>query len=313
MSGQPKASFFEGWEAQATCSLQTESNPTRQFSPFMMNRLSLPFGALAISLWLPFTALQAEDPFAPAPMPREPKFDLELIEPTIPQLCNYLIDRASTPDNPINIVVTPEAENLRLPTLKLRRVTFKQVTDFVSQLGESRPTGQFSISNRGGIHYIWARKPQTKLVTSVLHLGDGAEAALGLIDETLAVTPREYQPSLKFHEPSQSLIVTANADDLRLISEVVSQIEKRQRGAEAAEVEAQLAHSQDELAAVQESQRQMMIEYETRLAARLDLEAQVAKSKAELAKARETTKLLEAELKIAHDNLAKLEAARRQR
>lgn len=185
--------------------------------------------SLLIALFLGFGALQAHAQTEARPFDIEPRFDLNLVDPTIGEISDYLAEAVSTPENPLNIVVAPEAKDIVLPSMKLRQITFKQLVSFINQIGETEKTNQFMIMDNGGIWYFWAQSKAKKrdAKTMVMHLGKDPDTALNLIDETLRVTNRNYVPSLKFHEPSQSLIATAEEEDLRLIMEVVSQVEKR--------------------------------------------------------------------------------------
>ena len=111
----------------------------------------------------------------------------------------------------------------------MRKVTLEQFASFLNQLGESHPENRFQLRDNDGIWYVWpeqAKRQVKPLQTRVLHIGNDPEATLGLIDEAFEVTERNYAPKLKYHQPSQSLIVTASEDDLRLVSEVVDQMEK---------------------------------------------------------------------------------------
>lgn len=162
--------------------------------------------------------------------PRAPQtFDVNLVRPELGDVCDFLSETAATPDQPINIVIPDEAKGIRLPSMKLRQVTMEQFASFLDQLGKSNLETKFQFRDNGG---IWYAMPEPRrlvaagIQTRVLHVGKNPEATLSLIDEAFEVTQRDYAPKLKYHQPSQSLIVTASEDDLRLVSDVVEQMEK---------------------------------------------------------------------------------------
>ena len=238
--------------------LRDRSPPVRV--PRNINLVAMKIFAFAVILMLTPSFAQDNDPFS-NPAPPEPrKFDIEFVNPTVESVCAYLTEELSTPDAPLNIVVSPEAAGIKLPTMKLRQVTLDQFLGFMHSVGH-RETGdeQFTFSSVDEIYYVFAAPGKPKegeeRLTEVLHLGQESEAVLGLIEEALRITRRDYEPVLRFHEPSQSLLVTANKTDLRLIMNVVSQMEKRREYNTVQEAMMELETVQKELVEVQNANK----------------------------------------------------------
>ncbi len=242
-------------------------------------------------LCLSITSLTAMelDPFADSP--QDPfRFDISASDVTVEQLCELLRQKSEafvppegTKHLPLNIVVAKEAEDLTLPDMKLRQVSITQFASFINQIGERQPKNkQFGISSSHDIYYFWAdteSAQKEKLETTVFDLAEDAEEALGLIEEALGLHARVYRPTLKFHEPSQSLIVTANAQDLRLISKVVSLIGSRRN----AQLKGQAAKQAQDLKMENEMLLTKLNQFETEKAtARDHMKDQISQLMAEL-------------------------------
>ena len=194
--------------------------------------------------------------------------------------------------DPLNIVYSRGADDIALPAMRLRQITFLQFVSFINRIGGERAMAsgggmadagfgmasgsgaegggmgfstvasdfpphsgpRFGLSEEQGIWYFWVEetaknsKPdggvdggdmdmeggggevKSALETMVFALDGETEIVLGLIEEAIAETRRHLdrpEPSLKFHEPSSTLIVTATIEDLRMIEEVLRVMDNR--------------------------------------------------------------------------------------
>lgn len=263
-------------------------------------------------------------------------FDFDLPETPAPDALDYIIDvMLEAGANPLNIVFSKEAEEIRLPSMELRQITFSQFVSFINRIGGAKRAGavtsdpfaggggppvfpphsgpRFGISEEDGIWYFWAEKTEPNegapvaaggmgmdggkveakpaLETMVYALDGETEIVLGLIEEALAETRRHLErpePSLKFHEPSSTLIVSATLGDLQMIEEVIQVMANR---------------AEQEMLQEQHSERRRLTEENQLLRERLSELENAASARRDVARAAEVkVKHLQAELAVAQDS-----------
>jgi hypothetical protein len=271
----------------------------------MKRKIPLLLPALALALMLappPLSAQQQQDAPKPGPdpgggfdagptpaQPQRPtladaRFDVEFVDTPVPEACTYVADIVEDlTGDPINIVISPEAEDIVLPKMHLRRITFEQFVSFINRIGGADAlqsgggafgsmdagggmpiphTGpSFGIAEANGIWYFWAEKetekapaepPEEKveLLTRVFPLDGDTEAILALIEEALSESRRhgkKPEPTLKFHEPSGTLIATGSVEDLQLIDDVVRVMEMRESKLQKSKADAGIHYMEQEL------------------------------------------------------------------
>lgn len=133
--------------------------------------------------------------------------------------------------------------------------------------------------------------PASQKITRVFALEGNAEVTLGLIEEAVKETQSHSQrpePSLKFHEPSSTLIASGSIEDLEMIDDVIRVMLDRENNKQMQESELLVSEMAEQIKALRQE-----LEFATRmteearpLGDRLDRE--IAVLQAELAEARKT-------------------------
>ena len=272
-----------------------------------------------------------DDPFAPGPPPPPAvKFDVEFLDMNARDAFEFIAHIVSEKQKqPLNIVVSKEAADLVLPDMILKQITFDQFVAFINEIGSDRGSPvAFSMSEAGNIWYFRTDKRSAEIIdpfasdgagyastnevqkisTSIFPLEGEVDATLGLIEETIKQTHQNSKipdPTIKFHEPSQTLIVTASPTDLALIQEVILSINIRQEQKSEVKKSEETNKSIQRLSAENEALKAQLDAIRTEAIATIDrLEAGLEKEKAKNAELEAKLDALQQELTRERQNNA---------
>lgn len=224
----------------------------RPLSPFNMLRLGTLVLLLAV---LNPIGMQAEEPVRPLALPgklAEPpqpaRFDFEFPGGSPAEFLKALSDAAG---GGVNLLIPDGVEDLRLPKLKLSRVTVQDVFYGLSNVGSSfrgqpgaewayqfQPTG--GIGQQNAVAPVWvlsvfrnqpAIKPTLKVFSLARYLGK-PEQGLHSVDDIITAVQAGWKmqksspiPELTYHPETKLLMAYGQEAQLTLITDVLKQLE----------------------------------------------------------------------------------------
>lgn len=232
---------------------------------------------------------------------------------TASEACEFFRVKLSTEEMPLNVVVAPEAEDIVLPEMRLKNITFTAFADFINGIGnemEVTRKRKFGIDQKGEVWYFWAEPSAEDSLgkeTIVESLPKDADATLGLIEAALGSEGLRPMPEIKLHEPTNTLIARGSRVDLRLISLIVDQAKRPEVSSALKKKDAAIEQLQKDLANVNEqwqsklriADRERQIELESQSDRINQLQKQLALSNAERQKYQELVTTLETKLAAA--------------
>ncbi len=141
----------------------------------------------------------------------------------------------------VNIVLMPEAADVRVPPVELRSVSIADALELLDEVSDRRPNQvavQLAVSARGrdgdgsAIYTVTSNAGRGQasgtMVLSVAPILEGGvepEALLTAIETALELVAEEYEPAqIRFHEATGLIIARGHPEQLRLIRELVGQV-----------------------------------------------------------------------------------------
>ncbi|MCB1100294.1 MAG: hypothetical protein KDN22_32310 [Verrucomicrobiae bacterium] len=226
---------------------------------------------------------------------------------TASEACAFFREKLSTEDNALNVVVAPEAENVVLPDMNLRHITFAGFADFINGIGNEMevPRAQrFGINQGDDVWYFWAEPNKDsgseRTETIVRSLPKDVEGTLGLIEAVIDAKSGSSLPVLKLHEPTHTLIATGTRDSLSLVSDIIANAKESEDGGALAMLKEDLESSNQQWESkLRIAEREREIETKSLSVQLEQLQEQLAMSNAERQKLQQIIATLEAKLAAA--------------